>query len=106
MLFDLRVTNTTITGDMPEGLAGGVFKPGDEVSVLPSGFSSKIKSIDTFDGPVEEAFAPMSVSMTLEDEIDISRGDMIVRTHNQPTVSQDIEGDALLDERKTATAKR
>ena len=54
-------------------IAGGVFKAGDEVTVLPSGFSSKIKSIDTFDGPIDEAFAPMSVTMTLEDEIDISR---------------------------------
>ena len=72
-------------------IAGGVFKPGDEVTVLPSGFSSKIKSIDTYDGPLDEAFAPMSVTLTLEDDIDISRGDMIVRTNNQPAVSQDIE---------------
>ena len=72
-------------------IAGGVFKPGDEVTVLPSGFSSKIKSIDTYDGQLDEAFAPMSVTLTLEDDIDISRGDMIVRTNNQPTVSQDIE---------------
>ena len=72
-------------------IAGGIFKPGDEIMVLPSGFSSKIKSIDTYDGSVEEAFAPMSVTITLEDDIDISRGDMIVRPHNQPEVSQDIE---------------
>lgn len=72
-------------------IAGGIFKPGDEVTVLPSGFSSKIKSIDTFDGQVDEAFAPMSVTVTLEDEIDISRGDMIVRTNNQPEPRQDIE---------------
>lgn len=72
-------------------IAGGIFKPGDEVMVLPSGFSTKIKSIDTFDGPVQEAFAPMSVSITLEDDIDISRGDMIVRENNQPKISQDIE---------------
>ncbi|MDX2303667.1 MAG: sulfate adenylyltransferase subunit CysN [Microscillaceae bacterium] len=72
-------------------IASGIFKPGDEVLVLPSGFTSKIKSIDTFEGPVEAAFAPMSVSMTLEDEIDISRGDMIVRPKNQPKVSQDLE---------------
>ncbi|MBL1143344.1 MAG: sulfate adenylyltransferase subunit CysN [Bacteroidetes bacterium] len=72
-------------------IAGGIFKPGDEVAVLPSGFTSKIKSIDTLDGPLEKAFAPMSVTMTLEDEIDISRGDMIVRVNNQPKVSQDIE---------------
>lgn len=72
-------------------IAGGVFKPGDEVMALPSGFTSKIKSIDTMDGPVQEAFAPMSVCMTLEDEIDISRGDMIVRENNSPKVEQDLE---------------
>jgi sulfate adenylyltransferase subunit 1 len=72
-------------------IAGGVFKPGDEVVVLPSGFTSKIKSIDTYDGPLDEAFAPMSVTLTLEDDIDISRGDMIVRPNNQPEVSQDID---------------
>jgi len=72
-------------------VAGGVFKPGDEVFVLPSGFKSKIKSIDTIDGTVEEAFAPMSVTITLEDDIDISRGDMIVRENNQPETGQDIE---------------
>jgi sulfate adenylyltransferase subunit 1 len=72
-------------------IAGGVFKPGDEVMVLPSGFTSQIKSIDTFDGPVEEGFAPMAVTMTLKDEIDISRGDMIVRVNNKPEVSQDLD---------------
>ncbi|RDV16114.1 sulfate adenylyltransferase subunit CysN [Pontibacter diazotrophicus] len=72
-------------------VAGGVFKPGDKVLVMPSGFSSTIKSIDTFDGPVQEAFSPMSVSMTLEDDIDISRGDMIVRENNQPKVIQDLD---------------
>ena len=72
-------------------VAGGVFKPGDEVMVLPSGFTSRIKSIDTYDGAVEEAFAPMSVTITLEDDIDISRGDMIVKPENQAKVSQDIE---------------
>ena len=72
-------------------VAGGVFKPGDEVVVLPSGFTSTIAAIDTFDGPVDEAFAPMSVTIRLDDEIDISRGDMICRPQNQPTSSQDIE---------------
>ncbi len=72
-------------------IAGGVWKQGDEVVVLPSGFSSKIKSIVTHDGDVEEAFAPMSVSITLENEIDISRGDMLVRPNNQPHVGQDID---------------
>ncbi len=72
-------------------VAAGVFKPGDEVMVLPSGFSSTISSIDTFDGPVDEAFSPMSVTIRLSDEIDISRGDMICRPHNQPVSSQDVE---------------
>ena len=72
-------------------VSGGIYKPGDSVTVLPSGFTSKIKSIDTADGPVQEAFPPMSVTITLEDDIDISRGDMIVRENNQPKVSQDID---------------
>ncbi|TRZ46029.1 sulfate adenylyltransferase subunit CysN [Robertkochia solimangrovi] len=72
-------------------IASGVFRKGDEISVLPSGFTSKIKSIDTFDTELEEAFAPMSVSITLEDDIDISRGDMIVRSNNKPEALQDIE---------------
>lgn len=72
-------------------VAGGVFKKGDEVAVLPSGFTSKIKSIDTMDGEIDEAFAPMSVSINLEDDIDISRGDMIVRQNNQTAVTQDLE---------------
>ena len=72
-------------------IAGGVFKPGDKVMVLPSGFTTKIKAIDTFEGEISEAFPPMSVTIRLEDEIDISRGDMIVREGNVPTVGQDIE---------------
>lgn len=72
-------------------VSGGIFKVGDEVTALPSGFSSKIKSIDTFDGDIEMAFPPMSVTLRLEDEIDISRGDMIVRSSNQPTVTQDVD---------------
>jgi len=72
-------------------VAAGVFKPGDEVVVLPSGFSSTIAAIDSFDGAVAEAFAPMSVTIRLDDEIDVSRGDMICRPQNQPTVSQDID---------------
>ena len=70
---------------------GGVFKKGDEIMVLPSGFSSTIKSIDTFNGPICEAFAPQSITMTLEDDIDISRGDMIVRKNNSPEPKQDID---------------
>ena len=72
-------------------VAGGTLKPGDEVIVLPSGLTSTIEAIDTFDGPVEEAFPPMSVTVRLKDDIDISRGDMICRVHNQPTATQDIE---------------
>lgn len=72
-------------------IAGGVLKPGDEVVVLPSGFTSTIAGIDTFDGPVDEAFPPMSVTVRLADDVDVSRGDMICRPHNQPTVSQDVE---------------
>jgi sulfate adenylyltransferase subunit 1 len=72
-------------------VAGGVFKAGDEVMVLPSGFTSKISSIDGYEGEIKEAFAPMAVSIRLEDEIDISRGDMIVRVNNVPEISQDIE---------------
>ena len=72
-------------------VAGGVFKPGDEVQVLPSGFTSKIDSIHTADGKLSEAFAPVSCSILLEDEIDISRGDMIVKSNNPPERGQDIE---------------
>lgn len=72
-------------------IAGGVFKPGDTVAVLPSGFTTKIKSIEIYKEKLEEAFPPMSVTMQLEDDIDISRGDMIVRENNKPNVGQDID---------------
>lgn len=72
-------------------VASGIFRTGDEVTVMPSGFTSKIKGIDTLDKELDEAYAPMSVSITLEDDIDISRGDMIVRSNNKPEASQDIE---------------
>ncbi|MEM7602002.1 MAG: GTP-binding protein, partial [Verrucomicrobiota bacterium] len=72
-------------------VAGGVFKPGDEVVVQPSGFTTKIKAIESLDGPQEEAFAPLSCTMTLEDEIDISRGDMIAKPNNPPHKGQEIE---------------
>jgi sulfate adenylyltransferase subunit 1 len=70
---------------------GGVFKPGDKIKTLPSGFLSKIKTIELNGEQIEEAFAPMSITMTLEDEIDSSRGDMIVRENNAPEVGQDLE---------------
>jgi sulfate adenylyltransferase subunit 1 len=72
-------------------VAGGVFRKGDEVMVLPSGFTSKVKSIDVFEEELDEAFPPMSVTLRLEDEIDISRGDMIVKKNNVPQNSQDID---------------
>jgi bifunctional enzyme CysN/CysC len=72
-------------------VAGGVIKVGDEVMVLPSGFSTRVASIETMDGQIGEAFPPMAVSLTLTDDIDVSRGDMICRPHNQPTYSQDVD---------------
>ncbi|WP_432472482.1 sulfate adenylyltransferase subunit CysN [Amphritea sp. HPY] len=68
-------------------IGSGIVRPGDEVTVLPSGKSSRVKSIVTFDGELQEAFPPMSVTLTLEDEIDISRGDMIVHSNDTPIVS-------------------
>ena len=77
------------------GFAGridsGVFKPGDKIKTLPSGFLSTIKTIELNGEKLEEAYAPMSVTMTLEDEIDNSRGDMIVRENNMPVVGQDLD---------------
>ena len=72
-------------------VAGGVLKPGDEVMVLPSGMTSKIAGIDVFDKQIPEAFPPMSVTVRLEDDIDVSRGDMICRVNNAPAASQDID---------------
>jgi len=70
---------------------GGVFKPGDRVKTLPSGFVTTIKTIELNGEQIAEAFAPMSVTMTLQDEIDTSRGDMIVRENNVPEIGQDLE---------------
>ncbi|MFC7504779.1 sulfate adenylyltransferase subunit 1 [Nocardioides sp. CPCC 206347] len=72
-------------------VAGGVLKPGDEVVVLPSGMTSKISKIDLFDEDIAEAFPPMSVTVHLEDDVDVSRGDMIARVKNAPTPTQDID---------------
>ena len=72
-------------------IAGGVLKPGDEVVVLPSGMPTRIESIEFFGEEVDEAFNPMSVTVRLEDDIDVSRGDMICRPHNAPTPTQDID---------------
>jgi bifunctional enzyme CysN/CysC len=91
--YVIRPQSTTVTDyrGYAGQVASGVLKPGDEVMVLPSGFTSRIAAIDTADGPVAEAYPPMSVTVRLEDEIDISRGDMICRPHNAPAVAQDIE---------------
>jgi len=72
-------------------ILGGAFSAGQRVKILPSGFVSTIKSIDTMDGSLDTAFAPQSVCITIEDDIDISRGDMIVRENNVPNMSQDID---------------
>ncbi len=73
------------------GFAGtvvsGQIKPGDDVTALPSGKTSKVKQVVTFDGDLDEAYAPLAVTLTLEDEIDISRGDMIVKSDNKPLLS-------------------
>ena len=67
------------------------FRKSDNVTVLPSGFTSTIKSINLYDKYLDEVFAPMSVTISLEDDIDISRGDTIVKTNNQPSQSQDLD---------------
>jgi bifunctional enzyme CysN/CysC len=72
-------------------LAGGVLRPGSEVLVLPGGRTSRIKSIDTYEGGIEAAFPPMSVALRLEDELDISRGDMIVEAEDAPSVSKELD---------------
>jgi bifunctional enzyme CysN/CysC/sulfate adenylyltransferase subunit 1 len=72
-------------------VAGGILKPGDEVVVLPSGLTSRIAGIDLFERQLSEAFPPMSVTIRLEDDLDVSRGDMIARVKNAPTPSQDID---------------
>jgi bifunctional enzyme CysN/CysC len=100
-------------------VAGGVLKPGDEVMHLPSGFTTTIQRIDTARGPVDEAFPPMSVTLVLGDDIDISRGDMICRPNNRPSVIQDVDamvswmsdartlsqGDRLIVKHTTRTVK-
>ncbi|AGL21048.1 sulfate adenylyltransferase subunit 1 [Actinoplanes sp. N902-109] len=91
--YVIRPQSTTVTDyrGYAGQVASGVLKPGDDVLVLPSGMTSKIAAIDTADGPVDEAFPPMSVTVRLTDEIDISRGDMLCRPHNAPAVAQDVE---------------
>jgi len=72
-------------------VAGGVLRKGDEVVVLPSGMSSRVAKIETFDGELEEAFPPMSVVVHLDNDVDVSRGDMLCRPNNRPVVGQDLE---------------
>ncbi|WP_432843936.1 sulfate adenylyltransferase subunit 1 [Dactylosporangium sp. CA-092794] len=72
-------------------VAGGVLKTGDDILVLPSGLTTRITHIDTADGPVTEAYPPMSITIRTADNLDITRGDLICRPHNTPAVAQDIE---------------
>ena len=72
-------------------VAGGIFKKGDQVMLLPSGFTTRISKIETFDGELEEAFPPMSVTMHIEEDFDVSRGDMIVRVNNVPRQEQEVD---------------
>ncbi len=72
-------------------VAGGVLTPGEEVVVLPSGRTSRIASIESFEGPLREAFPPQSVTVRLEDDLDVSRGDVIARPSDAPTVARELE---------------
>ncbi len=99
--IDMRFAVQTVIRPQLEGfidyrgyagrLQSGILRVGDEIAVLPSGFSSKVKSINAGEKELEEAFAPMSIAVTLEDDIDISRGDMIVKKNNQPETSQEFD---------------
>jgi bifunctional enzyme CysN/CysC len=84
-----------------------VFRAGDEVVVLPSRLSSRIAAIDTYDGELEQAYPPLSVTLRLEDEIDVSRGDMICRPHNQPVEAREIDAMVCwMSERPLSTSGR
>jgi sulfate adenylyltransferase large subunit len=72
-------------------MASGVLRPGDEVQVLPSGLTTRIAAIDGPRGPVDEAFPPMAVTVRLEDDVDVSRGDLICRPANAPVATQDVD---------------
>jgi bifunctional enzyme CysN/CysC len=74
-------------------IASGVVRPGDDVLVLPAGIATKVASVDTFEGPVAEAFAPMSVTLRLADDVDVTRGDLICRVDDAPTLSREFEAD-------------
>jgi sulfate adenylyltransferase large subunit len=87
-------------------VAGGVLKPGDEVLHLPSGFSTRVRRIEAAGSEVAEAFSPMSVTLLLDDDVDISRGDMICRPHNRPAAAQDIEAMVCWMSSDVALARR
>jgi bifunctional enzyme CysN/CysC len=88
-------------------LAGGVLKPGDEIMHLPSGLTTRVSRIDSPHGPVPEAFSPMSVTVLIEDDLDVSRGDMFCRPHNQPVVTQDVEAMVCwMTDNRTLSAER
>jgi len=95
--FPIQLVIRPQSADYPDyrGYAGrvasGTFRPGDKIIALPSGRTSTIQAIDTFEGEITEAFPPLSVTIRLRDELDISRGDMLVRPNNQPSVGQDLE---------------
>jgi bifunctional enzyme CysN/CysC len=83
-------------------VASGVFRTGDPVTVMPSGVTTTIQAIETADGPVDEAFPPMAITMTLTDPVGVARGDMICRPNNRPSMSQEIEATvAWMDARHT-----
>jgi len=87
-------------------ISSGIIRRGDEVMALPSGKKSKVKSIVTMDGELDEAFTPQSVTVTLEDEIDVSRGDMLVHVHNVPEVENTLEAMIVwMDEKPLQTGK-
>jgi sulfate adenylyltransferase subunit 1 (EFTu-like GTPase family) len=88
-------------------VASGVFRTGDEVVVLPSGRTTRIAGIDTYDGELDEAYPPLSVTLRLEDDIDVSRGDMICRPQNRPVEAKDIDAMVCwMSERPLAPAGR
>jgi bifunctional enzyme CysN/CysC len=72
-------------------VASGMSRAGDEVVVLPTGFTTTVAGIDHYDGPVDQAFPPMSITIRLADDLDVSRGDMLCRPHNMPQVTQDVD---------------
>ncbi|MDH5672008.1 MAG: sulfate adenylyltransferase subunit CysN [Myxococcales bacterium] len=92
-------------------IASGVVKKGDPIMVLPSGKTSKVKAIDVYEGEIEEAFAPMSVTLRLEDEVDVSRGDMLIHPDNRPQVARRVDAHVVwmherpLDPEKTYIIK-